>query len=55
MSGGVALNKGVVQAMEKELNKKIIVPEDCSLQVHMEQHCSLGMTCVKKIKKIIRL
>lgn len=31
MSGGVALNKGVVQAMEKELNKKIIVPNDCQL------------------------
>lgn len=31
MSGGVALNSGVVRAMENELKRKIIVPKDCQL------------------------
>lgn len=31
MSGGVAHNQGVVKAMESELGRNIIVPEDCQL------------------------
>lgn len=31
MSGGVAKNKGIVKAMEQELNCSIVVPEDCQL------------------------
>ena len=31
MSGGVALNKGVVYALEQELKTKILVHEDCQL------------------------
>ena len=31
MSGGVARNKGIVRAMEKEIGHKITVPEDCQL------------------------
>lgn len=31
MSGGVALNQGVVRAMEKELGKKVLVHADCQL------------------------
>lgn len=31
MSGGVAKNRGIVRAMEQELNCPILVPEDCQL------------------------
>ncbi len=31
MSGGVAKNKGIVKAMERELKCSIIVPEDCQM------------------------
>ena len=31
MSGGVALNRGIVSAMEKELNTPILVHPDCQL------------------------
>ncbi|MBR2743290.1 MAG: 2-hydroxyglutaryl-CoA dehydratase [Clostridia bacterium] len=31
MSGGVARNRGIVRAMEKEIGHKIAVPEDCQL------------------------
>lgn len=31
MSGGVAKNRGIVRAMEQELQCEILVPEDCQM------------------------